>query len=458
MCGGVRVVSGRGRTSLLWVTWGMLLLTLGSLWAAQPARAQDERITVRVDGRALFRVGPTADANAATRAQQIENRINTLLQNPQAIAPAQIQRSTTNPDERIITVAGVRVVTVTPVDAEDNVIAVDALATQWATLLDQALARARSERTSVWSRFTNDVRASVTTAFARLTESAITVVPGVLAAVLVLGLFWLLATTLRATMRVVFHHIVDDRTTENLIKQLTYYSVWLLGVVIAAGALGFDPTTVVAGLGLTGVALGFALRDILSNFFSGILILLTRPFEIGDQIVIGDIEGNVERIVLRATEIRTYDGRQVLVPNSEVFTSRVTNNTASPVRRASVTLFVGYDSDLEHAIAVVQSAVATVEGVLASPPPAVRVSELGQDDLALDVSFWTDSRRSDFVATSSAVRRTLVSALRHAGIGLPDPDVRILVPRHPRQWHEALGGTARDGADGDNQPVSRNPA
>lgn len=430
----------------------MLLLSLASLSTPPPVTAQDERVTVRVDGRALFRVGPTADADAITRARRIENRIATLLENPQAIAAAQIQLSTTNPDERIITVAGVTVVTVTPADAEDNVLAVNALATQWATVLDQALARAHAERTSAWGRFVTDVRASVTTAFARLGESAMTVIPSVLAAGLVLGVFWLLATGVRAAMRAVFRRIVDDRTTENLIKQLAYYSIWLLGIVIAAGALGFDPQTVVAGLGLTGVALGFALRDILSNFFSGILILVTRPFELGDQIVIGDIEGNVERIMLRATEIRTYDGRQVLVPNSEVFTSRVTNNTAAPVRRASVALFVGYDSDLEHAIAVVHTTVTTVDGVLLSPPPSVRVSDLGQDDVVLEAYFWTDSRRSDFVATSSAVRRAFVVALKQAGIGLPDPDVRILVPRHPQQWHAALGGTGHDGRGYDDQP------
>ena len=95
--------------------------------------------------------------------------------------------------------------------------------------------------------------------------------------------------------------------------------------------------SVATALGLGGVAVGFALKDILSNLVSGVLILAMRPFEIGDQIVISETEGTVEQIELRATQIRTYDGRLVLVPNGEVFTSRITNNTASPLRRRRCT-------------------------------------------------------------------------------------------------------------------------
>jgi small conductance mechanosensitive channel len=206
-----------------------------------------------------------------------------------------------------------------------------------------------------------------------------------------------------------------------------------LGIAIAINALGLDPQTVVTGIGLTGLALGFALRDILSNFVSGILILIMRPFELGDQIVIGDTEGSVERIELRATQIRTYDGRVILVPNAELFTSRITNNTASPVRRGSVELFLGYDVDLNGALAVIEQAAQETEGVLEDPKVSLRVRDLGQDDIVVEVRFWTDSRRSDFLATSSNVRRTAVSALRAAGIPLPDPDTRFFEFRKGKQ-------------------------
>ncbi len=136
-----------------------------------------------------------------------------------------------------------------------------------------------------------------------------------------------------------------------------------------------------------------------------------RPLQLDDQIVVGDTEGGVERIDLQATQIRTYDGRLVLVPNAEICTSRVTHNTASPVRRGSVELLLDYDADIEHALAVTPTATQAAEGVLTEPPASVRVREPGSNDVRVEARFWTDSRRSDFLATASAVRRAVITAL-----------------------------------------------
>lgn len=372
--------------------------------------AQDERVTVRLDGRSLFRVGPLEDQAASERARQIERRLQTLLENPDAIAPAVIERSAENGNVRIISVSGVPVVTVTQNDADDNLASVDAVAEQWSVAIDRALERAGGRRLSPWGRFTAETQGAVETAFRRVGESALQVIPRALAALLVIGVFWGIAIFTRWFMRLIFHYVLNDLTLENLIKQIAYYAVWTLGIIVAIDALGFDPETVAAGLGLTGLALGFALRDILSNFVSGILILMLRPFEIGDQIVVGETEGSVQRIQLRATQIRTYDGRVILVPNAELFTSRVTNNTAAPVRRGGALVHLGYDSALDHAIDVIRAATQATEGVLEAPAPSVRVRELGQNDIIVEARFWADSRRSDFVLTSSAVRRSIVLA------------------------------------------------
>lgn len=396
---------------------------------ASPLAAQDGRATVRVDGRSVLRVGAADSGSAVERAARIERRVATLLENPRALAPAQVQPSGDGGAERIVTVAGVPVVTVSLADAEDNVTTVDALSAQWARALDAAIERAATRRLSLGGRFRAEVQGSVEAAFSRLAESAIRIVPRVLAALLVVGLFWFLASGMRWALRIVFRRVVEDRTVENLIKQVAYYAIWALGLMLAVDALGFQPQTVVTGLGLTGLALGFALKDIISNFVSGVLILTLRPFELGDEIVVGETEGNVERIELRATHIRTYGGRLVLVPNADVFTSRITNNTASPVRRAAVALHLGYDTDLRRMSAVAREATERTPGVLADPAPSVRVQDLGHDDVGIEVRFWADSRRSDFVATQSAVRAALLDALRQAGIALPDPDVRRIITR-----------------------------
>lgn len=415
-------------------------LACGALLLSPSILAQDERVTVRVDGRTLFRVGHSGATAARDRARRIERRLATLLENPTAIAPARVETAGVNDAERVISIAGVPVVTITEADAQDNLTSVDALAAQWSQVIEAALQRARERRSSTWRRFAAEVQASVETAFSRLLESVITIVPSVFAAALVIGLFWAIAAGVRWLMRIIFRRFVEDKTTESLIKQIAYYAVWTLGLVVALDALGFEPHTVVTGLGLTSLALGFALKDILSNFISGILILTLRPFELGDQIVVGETEGAVERIELRATQIRTYDGRVVIVPNAEVFTSRIINNTADPVRRGSVELFLGYDQDLKYAVGVIRDASQRAEGVLDEPPASVRVRDLGQDDIVVEARFWCDSRRADFVSTTSNVRAALVAALKAAEIGLPDPDVRVLIPRGIEKWQEALGG------------------
>ena len=396
------------------------LLLLGP----EVAVAQENVATVRLDGRAVFQVGPGIDgADAGERARRVEERLASLLRNVDALGEPVARPTRAG---WTVVVSGVPVSTVTPRDAEDNFVTQQALATQWAAALDRSLDRARERRLSWGGRFAAETRASAEAAFGRLGESAASIIPRALAALVVILLFWGFARGVRGLLRLVFRHTVADVTVDSLVKQLSYYAILALGFFVAIDALGFDPTTVAAGLGLTGIVLGFALKDILSNFVSGLLLLALRPFEIGDQIVVGDLEGAVERIELRATRLRAYDGRVMLVPNAEVFTSRIVNNTADPVRRGRVTAWVGYDADLKKVVDAARLAAVSADGVLENPAPAVRIDDLGQDDIALEINFWTDSQRSDFKNTASAVRAGVIDAFRNAGIGLPDPDVRII--------------------------------
>jgi len=254
-------------------------------------------------------------------------------------------------------------------------------------------------------------------------DNAAESLPSIAAAVAVLVIAWGLAALTQRAVRFGAAY-VGSPTMRNLLRQVSYYFVWGVGVIVAMDVAGVDIRTMATGLGLGGVALGFALKDILSNLVAGLLILVSHTFEINDQIVVGNTEGTVERIEVRATHIRTYDGRLVLVPNGEVFTSRVTNNTASPRRRASIFVFLGYNQDLDRALAAILDAMPRVHGVAADPPVSVRLGDLTPDHLHIEATFWTDSRRTDFVETASHVRIAIVQALAKAGIALPDPDTR----------------------------------
>ncbi|WP_186456975.1 mechanosensitive ion channel family protein [Sphingomonas suaedae] len=412
------------RANAWWLQTARWLLPVLLAVFCSPALAQGDVATVRIDGRGVFQVGPGAeDGDPAARARRVEERLSPLLGNPDALAPAAPRRTTAGWS---VTVSGIPVVSVTPRDAEDAFTTEADLARQWAAALDTALQSARERRLGWGGRFVTETRGSGEAAIGRLAESVSRIIPRVLAAAIVIALFWLLARGVRGLLRLIFRRTVEDVTVESLVKQLTYYAIITLGFFVAVDALGFDPTTVAAGLGLSGIVLGFALKDILSNFVSGLLLLTLRPFRIGDQIVVGDLEGSVEKIELRATRLRAYDGRVMLVPNAEVFTSRIVNNTADPLRRGAVALWLGYDVDVDRALDVIRNAALRATGVLESPPPAVRIDDLGQDDIRVEVTFWADSQRSDYKNTAAAVRAAILDNLVASGISLPDPSTRTV--------------------------------
>jgi len=407
----------------------MALALLALLGVAAGAVAQDDRVPVLVDGHEIFRIGAAGEQDAAARARQVERRFELLLASPDQIRPARVEPA--EADGTIpITVAGVPVVTVTPDDAADNLATTDQLAAAWAAKIDAELASAVGRRSSGPQRFYTEVRAAFSAAFLRLGSAMVGLIPRTLAAMLVLLLFGLGAKLVRGLLRIVFDRATVEPTIENLIRQVAFFTIWGFGIVAAISALGFDPQTVVTGLGLTGLALGFALKDILSNYVSGVLILAMRPFKLGDEITVGPTSGEVEQIDLRATQIRTSEGDVVLVPNAEVLTSRIVRSDA-PVYPSAVPVIVGYETDLTAAARRMAQAASAVEGVLPEPAVVARVRDLRADGVVIEVRYWTVAEQAVIGATADRVRRAVVEALREAGVSLPNPAVRVMVPSEP---------------------------
>ena len=167
---------------------------------------------------------------------------------------------------------------------------------------------------------------------------------------------------------------------------------------------------------------------ILQNFLAGILILLTEPFRIGDQIVFKDFEGTVEDIQTRATMIRTYDGRRVVIPNSELFTNSVTVNTAFERRRLQYDVGIGYGDDVGRAKQLMLEAVGSIEGVLADPAPDVLVVALADSSVQIRVRWWIDPpRRADAMESFDQVITAIKQKVYvEQGIDLPYPTHQIL--------------------------------
>ncbi|HEY3459747.1 MAG TPA: mechanosensitive ion channel family protein [Casimicrobiaceae bacterium] len=200
----------------------------------------------------------------------------------------------------------------------------------------------------------------------------------------------------------------------------------LIGLVVAVP--GFTPGQLVSVLGLSSVAIGFAFRDILQNFLAGILLLLSEPFRIGDQIKSGDFEGTVSNIETRATFITTYDGRRIVVPNSTLFVNPVTVNTAGEKRRLEYDMKLPKDTDIAKLKHAMLRTIERLPHVLTEPSPDVLLVGFTENDVTLRIRWWIQPPRHyelqrgvDTVLTH--VRETL-QALKPAAAATKQPAVK----------------------------------
>ena len=217
--------------------------------------------------------------------------------------------------------------------------------------------------------------------------------PSLLAALVFLALTVALARLVRRGVEAGLRRTSTEAYVHLLVGKIAYFGTLLLGVVIALSIGGVNLGWVVGSLGLVTVALGLALQDILSNFVAGIVLLLEHPFTRGDQIAMGQVEGTVEDIRVRATQLRTPDGQQLIIPNKLLFTSVVTNSTATMHRRVDVRLSVPSAEVSAKLRGHLLEVAAGVHGVSRDPEPRLLVEDLGDDKIELLLWFWVDPRR-----------------------------------------------------------------
>lgn len=226
---------------------------------------------------------------------------------------------------------------------------------------------------------------------------------------------------------------------ERLIRLAVLVAVALLALSVA----GVEVGAALATLGIVGLALAFALQNILENFVAGILLLVRKPFRVGDQIRTTDFEGTVDDIDLRVTRLIDYDGETVLIPNADVFTNPLINLTRRGRRRTRVMVGIDYRDDHDAAREVIREAVTSVEGVLPSPEVEVYLVELGDSSVNFEVRYWTAPDIASVMRVQDAVLSAAKSGVEAAGMSIPWP-IRTLVMDGPVRVDG--DGRTRDGA------------
>lgn len=294
-----------------------------------------------------------------------------------------------------------------------------------------------------------------------IVQGTVKLLPNIIIALVVFIIFWLLAKFSRKFIK----KLTRRKRSRNLglvLARLSQGFIILVGAFVALAIVipSFKPGDLVQLLGVSGVAIGFAFRDILQNFLAGILILITEPFTIDDQIIFKDFEGTVENIETRATTIKTYDGRRIVIPNAELFTNSVTVNTAFEKRRLQYDVGIGYGDDIDEAKGLILEVLHNSEGVLKDPAPDALVVDLAASTINIRARWWINPpRRADALDSQDRVLTAITNKLVTNGIDLPFPTQQILF--HD-QTEETDGDRARQ-REGwptakDNNPQSRSIA
>ena len=248
-------------------------------------------------------------------------------------------------------------------------------------------------------------------------------------ALVVAGFFWWLGRLLY-NRESLFERLKLSSLARTLVRRIVKLTVTITGIVLALEIL--DATAIVGAVlgaaGLAGLAIGFAFKNIMENYLSGILLSTRNPFEIGDVIEINGKTGKVALLTARDTVLLTPDGNHLRIPNSVVINSELLNYSRNPRRRFEFSVGVSVDLDLNEARTIGLETLAKNPAVLADPGPVIIVDSLGDSAVILKFFAWLDQRQHDFLKTRSESIRMIKTAYDRAGIEMPEPIYRVHIP------------------------------
>jgi small conductance mechanosensitive channel len=255
---------------------------------------------------------------------------------------------------------------------------------------------------------------------------------GVLVALLVA---WVIAGWVRRAMMRAFEKAKFDPTLSRFFSSLSRYTIITLSVIGCLGVFGVETASFAAIVAAMGLAIGLAFQNTLSNFAAGVMLLIFRPFRVGDAIIVAGITGGVVEIELFTTELTTLDNRKIVIPNSIIFSNPIENITGRETRRCDVNVGVVYSADIDETRKVLEAALATIDWRIADPQSVVFLKGLGASSVDWQLRIWC--KAEDYWKTHEAGVRAAKIALDQAGIGIPFPqmDVHLDTP-----VVKALGG------------------
>ena len=251
-------------------------------------------------------------------------------------------------------------------------------------------------------------------------------------AIVLLVVGWTVAGWIRRVIRRTLDSVpVLDETLKPFIANLVRYAVLIFVLIAVLNQFGVQTTSIIAVLAATGLAIGLALQGMLANVASGVMLLFLRPFNVGEYVEAGGIAGTVAEIGLFNTEIKSSAGPGLVVPNSKIWDGPITNFSRNPTRRFDIAVGIGYDDDIDGAMALLKGLLTGDDRVLDDPEPLVVVQELGDSAVIIKLRGWT--KAGDYWNTVWDLNKAIKIDLQAAGYSIPFPqrDIHIVSGGNP---------------------------
>lgn len=255
-------------------------------------------------------------------------------------------------------------------------------------------------------------------------EALIIMLPNIILALIVGILIFFISKGIRILLKRYILARWQNEELKTIFAKVMQIIVISLGLIFALSIVNLDKTvtSILAGVGIAGIAIGFAFQDIAANFISGLFMASNKPFTIGDVIDTGDISGTVKVLNLRTTVVRTFQGNDVIIPNNQIFQNPLINYSTSPERRIDLAVGVSYDADLSQVRELTIQAIKTIDGIMPEKPIEVYYNEFGGSSINFTVRFWTaNTHASNFVLLKSNAVEAIKTKFDANNINIPFP-------------------------------------
>ena len=251
-------------------------------------------------------------------------------------------------------------------------------------------------------------------------------VPNLIAAVILACVFWVILKLTKRILSAAMRTANVPEEASDFIVRFSGYVIIITAMLTIASQLGIKITSLLAGLGVVGLAISFAAQDTVANVISGITLLIDRPFKKGDWICVGDLHASVTEVKLRTTVLTSFDNETIVVPNKALAQERIRNFTLTPRIRVKVPIGIAYKENIQAAREVILVTIKDDKRILATPAPTVIVAGLGDSSINLQLRFWTQDPLMQYSLQWEYTERCK-RALDDAGIEIPFPHSQIFI-------------------------------